>query len=151
VAAFPNARILLPRAEEPMASGLRKRRILFLRRRNRLRAAWVAVDDGEIVVAGGMAVRVIATPGHTVGSTSYLVNDETLFTGDLIMLRKGNAGPSPRFITEDAAQDARSIARLAAAVPAAAMLCTAHSGYTTDYTAAMARWQPYGALGFQGR
>jgi hydroxyacylglutathione hydrolase len=147
VAAFPNARILLPRAEEPMVSGLRKRRILFLRRRNRLRASWVAVDDGEVVMAGGIVVRVIATPGHTVGSTSYLLNDETLFTGDLLMLKGGRAEPSLSFISDDAAEDARSITRLAAAVPAAAMLCTAHSGYTTDYSAAMAEWRRSGAEG----
>jgi hydroxyacylglutathione hydrolase len=147
VEAFPDARVLLPRAEEPMVSGLRPRRILFVRTRNRLRVPWVPVDDGEIVAAGNIAVRVVSTPGHTVGSTSYLVNDEALFTGDLVRLRRGRAVPSPRLITEDVAEDARSIARLAAQVPSADLLCTTHFGCTADYAYAMEAWRGGAGVG----
>ena len=139
--AFPEARVMLPRAEEPTATGDRPRHILFLRRRNHLRAAWTPVDNGETIVAGEIRVRVVSTPGHTQGSTSYLVNDEALFTGDLLTLRRGRARPTPRLISEDVEQGARSIARLAAEVRHADLLCTAHSGYTSDYRSAMEGWR----------
>jgi glyoxylase-like metal-dependent hydrolase (beta-lactamase superfamily II) len=93
------------------------------------------------VVAGEISVRAISTPGHTVGSMSYLVNDEALFTGDLLMLRRGRARPTPAFISEDREESSRSIARLAAEVDNVAILCTAHSGHTTDYALAVKEWR----------
>jgi hydroxyacylglutathione hydrolase len=139
--AFPNAQVHLPRAEEPMARGERGRRLLFVKHRNHLGVPWAPVDDGQQIMVGSIVVRAIATPGHTVGSTSYLVNGEALFTGDLIALKRGRARTSSAIITEDVAEDARSIARLASAVSAAALLCTAHTGYTRDYALAMEGWR----------
>ena len=141
IQAFPRAIVVLPRAEEPVASGELPRRILFIRRRNRFGSPHESWDDGQIVDVGGIRVRGIATPGHTVGSMSYLVNDEALFTGDLLYLSKGAARPGPRIFTEDVAESARSMARLASLVPSVSILCTAHSGFTRSYGAAMESWK----------
>ena len=44
-----------------------------------------AVSDGETLLFGDMALKVIATPGHTPGSVCYLcAEDRILFTGDTL-------------------------------------------------------------------
>ena len=44
----------------------------------------VALNDGDVIELGSLSIRVIYTPGHTVGSCCYLVED-ALFTGDTLM------------------------------------------------------------------
>ncbi|MFV8750057.1 MBL fold metallo-hydrolase [Nannocystaceae bacterium ST9] len=43
------------------------------------------LKDGELLQAGTLAVRVIATPGHTPACVSYLI-DDALFTGDALFM-----------------------------------------------------------------
>ena len=43
------------------------------------------LDDGDEVRFGGEVIRVIATPGHTPGSLSYLWRDR-VFTGDTLLI-----------------------------------------------------------------
>ncbi|WP_309110304.1 MBL fold metallo-hydrolase [Saccharothrix sp.] len=45
-----------------------------------------AIAGGEVVVGGGLEIRVVATPGHTDDSLSFLVEDAVL-TGDTILGR----------------------------------------------------------------
>ena len=40
--------------------------------------------DQQMLVIDEMCIEVIHTPGHTSGSSCFLVNDEVLFTGDLL-------------------------------------------------------------------
>lgn len=44
----------------------------------------------EVIESGSLSIRVIHTPGHTVGQVSYLVNGEALFSGDTLF--KGSVG-----------------------------------------------------------
>ncbi len=44
-----------------------------------------ALEDGELLPLGGESIRVIATPGHTPGSMSYLWRDQ-VFTGDALLI-----------------------------------------------------------------
>lgn len=44
----------------------------------------------ETIESGSLSIRVIHTPGHTVGQVSYLVNGEALFSGDTLF--KGSVG-----------------------------------------------------------
>jgi sulfur dioxygenase len=46
----------------------------------------VHVADGTVLRLGELAVRVLATPGHTDDSVSYLVGDR-VFTGDALLVR----------------------------------------------------------------
>lgn len=57
------------------------------------------VRHGDVVQVGGLSLRVLATPGHTNDSVSYLLGDR-VFTGDALLVRgtgrtdfqNGNAG-----------------------------------------------------------
>jgi hydroxyacylglutathione hydrolase len=140
--AFPNAEVYLNAREAAVLDGSVPRRILFLKRRNNLEAVYTPFEEGAAFSAGSIRVRAIWTPGHTPGSTSFLVDDSALFTGDLLVLKRGAAAPSSRLISNDVDECERSIRKLAAEVPAASLLCTGHSGYSTDYRRAMGRYLP---------
>lgn len=49
----------------------------------------VVLDDGEIIELGNLKIRVMHTPGHTIGSCCYLV-ENAIFSGDTLM--KGSCG-----------------------------------------------------------
>lgn len=66
--------------------------------------------DGEAFTVGGLASRVIATPGHTNDSVSYLVGD-ALFTGDSLFMPDGGTARCD-FPGGDAGKLYRSIQRL---------------------------------------
>jgi hydroxyacylglutathione hydrolase len=82
--AFPKAELYLSADEEQMVKGQTPRFVLSynapLPRRYHL------IRDGETIPVGGVMVKMIATPGHTPGSSSYLVNGETLFAGDTLRI-----------------------------------------------------------------
>jgi sulfur dioxygenase len=48
-------------------------------------AADMQLNDGDILQCGGQQIKIIATPGHTAGSVSYLWNDR-IFTGDALLI-----------------------------------------------------------------
>ena len=55
----------------------------------------------EIITIGSAKVKAISTPGHTIGSMSYLLNDNTLFVGDTIDLKKDRATAGSHFMNMD--------------------------------------------------
>jgi glyoxylase-like metal-dependent hydrolase (beta-lactamase superfamily II) len=67
----------------------------------------VHARHGECVQVGGLTIQVLATPGHTDDSVSYLLNDR-VFTGDALLVRgngrtdfqNGNAGQLYDSITQ---------------------------------------------------
>ncbi len=50
----------------------------------------VQLEDGDELVSGGLHVRSLHTPGHTLGMLAFLVNDERVFTGDTLF--RGSVG-----------------------------------------------------------
>jgi glyoxylase-like metal-dependent hydrolase (beta-lactamase superfamily II) len=68
------------------------------------------LTDGETVEIGRIAGRVIATPGHTSDSVSYLFGD-ALFVGDTVFMPDGGSARCD-FPGGDAAELYRSIQRL---------------------------------------
>jgi hypothetical protein len=72
---------------------------------------------------------------------SYLVVDRFLFTGDTLVLRNGQARPFYGLFNIDTATQKQSIRKLAR-LQNVALLCTAHTGCTTDYERAMVHWRP---------
>ena len=64
---------------------------LFTSERPTLREADILVKDGDTLPLGELAIRVIATPGHTAGGCCYQV-ENAVFTGDTLM--RGTIGRS---------------------------------------------------------
>src|SRR5437870_7649994 len=53
---------------------------------DRVSFEYAPLNDGDIVRVGSAALRALHTPGHTPESTSYLLDDRALFTGDTLFL-----------------------------------------------------------------
>lgn len=104
-----------------------------------LRVARV-LQDGEVLpLAGG--VRVVATPGHTVGHLSlYVEADGVLIAGDALTSEDGTLhGPNPQF-TPDAPLATRSVGKLAD-LPVTGIL-TYHGGFVSEDAAGQLRALP---------
>lgn len=120
--------------------GARESSGLFSMKPGRSAQSWVLVQEGELISVTGRRVRVLATPGHTVGSVSYLVDDRQLFTGDALRLRRDEVITFwPRLIGDRQAMT-RSIQKLAQ-LQNVERLLTAHTGATTEVASAFRRWQ----------
>ena len=105
----------------------------------RLRGPYTLLGDGDVVTVGEIKVRAIATPGHTPGAMSYLVDGRVLFTGDTLALRNGQVRTFYRLINVDTATQKASIGKLAR-LEGFSLLCTAHTGCTTECARAMRHW-----------
>lgn len=93
------------------------------------RAAERVLRDGDTVVAGGLVLRVLHTPGHTPGSISLLAEGEGhLFSGDTLFA--GSVGRTD-FPGGDARALSRSIAEKLAGLPPDTSV---HSGHGPDTT-----------------
>ncbi len=77
----------------------------------------------------------IPTPGHTAGSTCYIVNDKYLFTGDALALDNGTIVPFPKIINKNARKARKSMDNLTG-LDDVQYIFTAHYGYTDNYKAA---------------
>ena len=89
--------------------------------------------ESEIRLAGGALVLAIPVPGHSPGSTAYLL-DGALFVGDLVSYRDGKLVTGSRYLSADADQNERSAAALSrrlADVPVS-RICTSRSRCTPE-------------------
>ena len=143
LALFPNAHVYLTEDEEQMVDGTTPR-FLWMLHNVRINRPYTLLADGAVVTVGSIKVQAIATPGHTPGSMSYLVDDGVLFSGDTLVLRNGQVYPFYRLVNMDTATQEQSIRKLTR-LQNVALLCTAHTGCTTDYERAMMHWRPQGA------
>jgi hydroxyacylglutathione hydrolase len=137
--AFPGAQVYLSRGEEQMIDGTTAR-LFGLYHSPRVERTYSLLDDGDVLTVGTIRVQAIATPGHTPGSMSFLVNGRVLFSGDTLALRNGRVYTFYRLINKDTATQRESIRRLAS-LQGISLLCTAHTGCTGDYARAMQYWQ----------
>jgi len=136
---FSGARVFLSADEEQMIDGRQARGFLY--KNKPLAVRYELVEDGDTLNLGDFEIQVIATPGHTPGSVSYLVNRNLLFTGDAITLKAGAARKFfPPYLNMDGQALDNSLRRLAA-LENISLLCTAHSGYSADFPAAMKAWR----------
>jgi glyoxylase-like metal-dependent hydrolase (beta-lactamase superfamily II) len=58
--------------------------VLMLPPQKRARFAFTPIGDGEQIQLGNATIRALHTPGHTNESTSYVLNETAVFTGDTL-------------------------------------------------------------------
>jgi glyoxylase-like metal-dependent hydrolase (beta-lactamase superfamily II)/rhodanese-related sulfurtransferase len=81
---------------------------LFLPPQQRVRFPFTALADGDRVSVGDARLTARHTPGHTNESTSYIVNDAAVFTGDTLFTN-GVGRPDLHADPEAARQRARAL------------------------------------------
>jgi len=127
---FRNARIYLSKNEEQMING-KKTKLLFFH--NRLSTKeYILLDDEQTILLGGVSIKAIMTPGHTLGSMSYLVNDTCLFVGDAFGLKNGKVDTPNKFFSSDMKTAILSFDKISN-LSDVEYIFTAHNGYTNNY------------------
>ncbi len=57
------------------------------------------LSDGDELVTGGLHIRALHTPGHTLGMLAFLVNEQRVFTGDTLFRRTVGGTRAPGHTT----------------------------------------------------
>ena len=135
---FKNAKVYLSKQEEQLLTG-EKYRFLFFG--NSIDAdEYTLIEDQQIFTLGNLKIQGILTPGHTVGSMCYLIDDKYLFVGDALSLKGGKIDKFNKFANTDTKTAIKSIS-LITKLPNAEYIFTAHYGYTDNYKTAVESWK----------
>ncbi len=137
ISVFSNATIYLPAAEEQMVNGKTPRAALI--HHNKFNSTYQLFEDNQVLDIDGLKVKGIWTPGHTPGSTSYLIKDEYLFTGDTLRLKDQKAAVFNEFFNMDTDTQKKSISKLAG-LTGIKYLFTNHYGYSDSVAEVFAGW-----------
>lgn len=127
---FANADVYLPAEEEQMIDGRTARFFFFIK--NELGRTHKPIADGQTMEIDGVRVLAILTPGHTPGSTSYVVDGQYLFSGDNLSLKSGKAGVFSEMINMDSNVQRESLKKLAK-LEGIRYVFTAHHGYSDSF------------------
>ncbi len=104
--------------------------VLILPEQERVSFTYRAVRDGDVFSVGDARLQAIRTPGHTVESTCYLLDDAALFTGDTLFT-DGVGRPDLEASGAEASGRAAalydSLQRLMNDVPAGAVVLPGHT------------------------
>ena len=134
---FRDAKVYLPEQEEQLVNGETGRFLFF---GNKIDVKDYELINDKAIIIGDLKLLPIPTPGHTPGSTCYLINDKYLFTGDALSLRGGMIDRFPKFINKDARRAKNSMSRITS-LSGVQYIFTGHYGYTNDYRAAVNGWK----------
>ena len=125
---FKNATVYLPEKEEPLVTGKEKRKFLIFKRINALPVNnYTLIADAKEIHFGASTVKAYLTPGHTIGSTSYLINGKYLVVGDLALIEQGKLVPMPKPPSENMDILKDSLAKIDE-INGVEMVLTAHTG-----------------------
>lgn len=137
ISLFNEAQVYLPEDEEQLINGETGRFLFF---GNKLDVKSYKLLDDNVIRIGSVKIMPILTPGHTPGSTCYVVNDKYLFTGDALKLQAGNIDLFPKFINKNARRAKKSMNKLTD-LENVQYIFTSHYGYTDDYKSAVSQWK----------
>lgn len=136
---FTSAKVYIAQDEERLLKDKNYRHFLGRTHLNKLPvSSYTTLKDGDSVEVGGITVHAIATPGHTLGSMCYRV-EESLFTGDLMMIVDGKAKKMLKIFTEDLKTDSISIRKIAS-FDNFSSIYTAHTGYSNKISEVFSDW-----------
>ena len=127
---FRNAKVYISRQEVQLINGKKSRFLCF---GNDIGTKdYVVIDDQQGLIIGNTKIKGVLTPGHTIGSMCYLINEKYLFTGDALSLKAGRIDQFNRFFNSDSKLAKQSISKITN-LPTAEYIFTAHYGYSADY------------------
>lgn len=96
---------------------------------------YTPVTDSEILKLGSIDIRAIHTPGHTAESTSYLIDDKVLLTGDTLFIN-GVGRPDLKANNDEAIQKSKllyqSLQKLLA-LDESLVVLPGHTGQPVDF------------------
>lgn len=75
---------------------------------NKVNFDFVPVDGNTIFKIGNISIKVIQTPGHTLESTSYLISEKALLTGDTLFIN-GVGRPDLKANQDEAIQKSKML------------------------------------------
>jgi glyoxylase-like metal-dependent hydrolase (beta-lactamase superfamily II) len=141
---FPQAALYLGKDEEPLVTGKMARSMG--RPSAPLPRSYTLLADGQELTWASLTVKAIATPGHTPGSTCYLVAGKWLFVGDAMRLEHGRAVPFKGIYSAfnmDTAGQVASLRKLAKMdeLRGVELICTAHSRIAKGFEPTMQAWR----------
>lgn len=80
---FKNANIYLSNEEEPLITHEKTRRAVMY---NRKIKNYKLLNDLDIVNIDGAEIKILSSPGHTIGSAIYIINNSIMIAGDTISI-----------------------------------------------------------------
>jgi glyoxylase-like metal-dependent hydrolase (beta-lactamase superfamily II) len=128
IGAFPNAKIYLPELEVQMIDGRTKRKLFGRERSNSLLTPYKTVKTNESFQIEGLDILAVPVPGHTPGSTAYVINDRYVFTGDIGIIQKGNLKVSTSIFNNDHAEAEATITGFNSRYGDLELIATSHGG-----------------------
>lgn len=141
---FRKARIYLSGIENEYLSGKEKRKVFY----HMYALPQVSVDqekvhlsNGEVFRIGGIKVEAILCPGHTRGHMDYLIDDRYLFTGDSLWLGADGGYAFLNVLADSVPEEKQSLRNLRDLLKRRnlhPMICTGHTGWTSDMNFAFA-------------
>lgn len=138
VSLFKNAKVYLSSDEEQMITR-RKARMSGFIYNSKVRGKYYLLNDNDVITVGTTKIKAIATPGHTPGSMSYLVNDSILIVGDSFRIINGKVC-TIKYYNMDTKKQEESIRKLAR-LKNVKIACTGHRGYTKKFNEAIRGWK----------
>jgi hydroxyacylglutathione hydrolase len=124
---FKHAGIYLSKQEEKLINGEKSRFLFFGNSINS--KDYTLIEDQQVISIGSLKIKGFLTPGHTVGSMCYLVNDKYLFTGDAVSLKNGRIDKFIELFNMDTKKAIETMPKITG-IHEAEFVFTAHHGYT---------------------
>jgi glyoxylase-like metal-dependent hydrolase (beta-lactamase superfamily II) len=139
VKAFPNAVFYLAKEEVQMVDGSRIR-FVFFAPKNSISVPYLTLDDGQELEIGGLKIRCVLVPGHTLGSMAFIA-DDYLLTGDSMNMINGHAEyfNDFLFVNMDKSEMKKSISKMAR-LSGVNHILTTHFGNSDDFQKAFKGW-----------
>ena len=129
---FPNANIYMSEDELPLINGTVKRAKSI---ENKIPSG---IDIDKIILLannseysfGGIKIKCIKTPGHTIGHMVYLVDEKYLFSGDAFDIKKGKI--NVHISSMDTKLSKETIKGLEKTINSSSIVFTSHFGFMVN-------------------
>jgi len=126
ISLFKNAKVYFSKDEEALV-----KKEVYRQYTGKIPDGYLLLNDNETTTISKLSILAISTPGHTIGSMSFVVKDN-LFVGDNLGLKDGKAILFySNYNTDDNIQ-AESIKKLAQ-LKNIKYIFTGHHGYSNDF------------------